>query len=220
MTALTSPELKEPVWRHDRTPPQIGTLKYFSGGSLIFKVSNGVIAIPVGCPFGPIWTGGSVALGDGSLNRVHLSSHGIAIDSAGALFIADRTHSRIRKLWNEQIVTVARLDHPDGVAVDSSGNLYVAEQGSALVRKISGDTITTVIESGARGVALDLGGTLYAAVGNLILRVSNGLSTIVAGDYAAGYSGDNGPATSARLNATVLPLASMPLVRVLCGQRQ
>ena len=68
------------------------------------------------------------------------------------------------------------------------------------MRKISGDTITTVIESGARGVALDLGGTLYAAVGNLILRVSNGLSTIVAGDYAAGYSGDNGPATSARLN--------------------
>jgi uncharacterized protein (TIGR03437 family) len=51
------------------------------------------------------------------------------------------------------------------------------------------------------GVALDAAGNLYIAdVGNYRIRkVSNGVITTVAGNGTQGYSGDNGPATSAQL---------------------
>ena len=52
------------------------------------------------------------------------------------------------------------------------------------------------------GVAVDAAGNLYIAdTGNhRIRKVSNGVITTVAGNGTPGYSGDNGPATSAQLN--------------------
>jgi hypothetical protein len=51
------------------------------------------------------------------------------------------------------------------------------------------------------GVAVDSAGNLYIADANnnRIRKVSNGVITTVAGNGTQGFSGDNGPATSAQL---------------------
>src|SRR5208283_4568575 len=56
---------------------------------------------------------------------------------------------------------------------------------------------------GPYAVATDSAGDLYIADSgnNVIRKVANGVITTVAGNGAMGYSGDNGPATSAQLDA-------------------
>src|SRR5579863_7265849 len=119
--------------------------------------------------------------------------------------------------------TAATLSLSPSVAVDTSGNLYIAESGSHRVRKVSGGTITTVAGNGTQGYSGDGGtatsaqlngplglmvtasGDLYIAdTGNSVVRkVSSGIITTVAGNGTQGYSGDNGPATSAQLKFPV-----------------
>jgi len=106
---------------------------------------------------------------------------GLAVDSSGALYIADYQDSRIRKVSGGTITTVAgngkcgysgdggpaigaEVCWPSGLAVDSSGNLYIADS-SYVVRKIS----------------------------------AAGTITTFAGNGTSGYSGDGGPATAAQL---------------------
>ncbi|MGD0497335.1 MAG: putative Ig domain-containing protein, partial [Bryobacteraceae bacterium] len=102
------------------------------------------------------------------------------------------------------LATSAQLSGPAGVAVDGSGNLYVATGGS--VRKIApGGIITTLAVSGSYlyGLAADGAGNLYVADENKnqIFKVSPaGIVTTVAGSGSYGFSGDGGPATSARMS--------------------
>ena len=113
----------------------------------------------------------------------------------------------------------AQLANPGGIAVDSAGNLYIADGYNYRIRKVSNGVITTVAGNGTpgfsgdngpatsaqlngpAGVAVDSAGNLYIADGgnNRIRKVSNGVITTVAGNGTLGYSGDNGPATSAQL---------------------
>jgi len=115
--------------------------------------------------------------------------------------------------------TSAQFHDPFGVAVDSAGNLYIADSGNNRIRKVANGIITTVAGNGTpgfsgdngpatsaqlngpAGVAVDSAGNLYIADGgnNRIRKVSNGVITTVAGNGTLGYSGDNGPATSAQL---------------------
>jgi sugar lactone lactonase YvrE len=118
--------------------------------------------------------------------------------------------------------TAAQLNQPSGVAVDSAGNIYIADQLNHRLRKIiaasgiittvagttggfSGDNgpATTAKLSNPSGVALDTAGNLYLAeYGNHRIRkiiTPTGIITTVAGS-TAGFSGDNGVATAAKLN--------------------
>ena len=106
---------------------------------------------------------------------------GLALDSAGNLFVADGSH--IHKVSpNGIITTIAGSDSPGlpgdggpaskasfvyafGVAVDSGGNLYIADPDSHRVRKVGRD----------------------------------GIINTIAGTGEPGFSGDGGPATQAQL---------------------
>ena len=57
--------------------------------------------------------------------------HGIAVDSAGNIFVADTGNGRIQKFSpNGTFVTSIATTDPHGIAIDRAGNIYVAEIGS------------------------------------------------------------------------------------------
>ena len=148
----------------------------------------------------------------------------VAVDKTGNVFFADGESIVMRLDAKTDILTVvagngtggfsgdnglatsAQLNSPQGIAIDLVGNLYIADDGNGRVRRVSNGVITTV--AGTAGfapgsVALDTAGNLYIAdAGDQRIReVTNGVVTIIAGNGTAGFSGDNGPATSAQLNA-------------------
>jgi len=110
---------------------------------------------------------------------------GVAVDSAGDLFIADDFNSVVREVRAGIITTVA--------GTGTQG--YSGDGGPA-----------TAAQLGSPGyVAVDAAGDLFIAdVGlndNVIRKVSPaGLITTVAGNGIEGYSGDGGSATKAELN--------------------
>ncbi|HTK73914.1 MAG TPA: IPT/TIG domain-containing protein [Gemmataceae bacterium] len=140
--------------------------------------------------------GGNSALA--ALNR----PQGVAVDSSGAVYIADTGNHCIRRVVNAVIDTVASgLRTPIGVAVDDSGSIWVADAGDGTVRQfLKGGTLTAALP-GARGIAIDAGGRVFAAGTDRVVRVeSDGSLTTIAGSGQCCYSGDGGPAGAARLN--------------------
>ena len=65
--------------------------------------------------------------------------------------------------------------------------------------------ISVSLPDGIRGLATDSAGNLFVSLPNenvvLRLDVKTGILTRVAGNWTRGFSGDNGPAASAQLNA-------------------
>ncbi len=107
--------------------------------------------------------------------------HGVAVDSAGNVYIADVNNSRIRKVAPGGIITTiagtgtagysgdgglavnAQLYAPHAVALDSAGNIYIADTVNAVIRKISiSGMISTVAGNGTRGYTGDGGPAISA----------------------------------------------------------
>ena len=121
--------------------------------------------------------------------------------------------------------TAARLSFPQAVWVHTNGDLYIADTGNHKIRKVSAATgiMTTVAGDGSPGSSGDGGpattarlnsprGILVAPNGDLyigdrsnnkIRKVSGATGNIstYAGTGTAGYSGDGGAATAARLRS-------------------
>src|SRR2546427_679482 len=119
--------------------------------------------------------------------------------------------------------TSAQLNYPTSVAVDAAGNLLIADANNDLIRRVAVDTgiISTVAGSGVAGFSGDDGQATDAelnfpyyvavdAASNLFIvdttnsrirkvTANTGIITTVAGTGAPGFSGDDGPATSAQL---------------------
>jgi sugar lactone lactonase YvrE len=110
---------------------------------------------------------------------------GVALDTAGNLYVADTDNCVIRVVNARGTVTTfagtgfcgysgdggrataAMLDNPSALAFDPQGNLLVTDTGNSRIRKIDG----------------------------------SGTITTIAGNGTFGYSGDGGPATQASLGA-------------------
>jgi sugar lactone lactonase YvrE len=116
---------------------------------------------------------GNSGTNDGTGNAARFCyPFGVAVDSKGNLYVADKENSTIRKVTPEGEVTTmaglasspgtndglgstARFSYPSGVAVDKTGNVYVADSGNNTIRKITpeGQVTTLAGRAGAYGDA-------------------------------------------------------------------
>jgi len=100
--------------------------------------------------------------------------------------------------------TAALLNRPQAVAVDSKGNFYIASRWEPRIRKVSPTgTISAFAEVAATDLAIDRFDNLYASDGDAsIYKITpSGAVSVFAGTGTSGFSGDGGPATSARLRS-------------------
>jgi len=170
------------------------------GNSAIRKVTvaTGIITTVAG-------TGVLGYTGDkGPATSAELSNpEGIALDTAGNLYIADTLNNVIRVV-NEQssTITIAGVSIPAGDIATIVGTGTATGTGSPLG---DGGLATAATLSSPYGVAVDASGNIYIAdYGNSRIRkvaASTGVITTVAGSSNIGYAGDGGLATSARLSS-------------------
>ena len=108
--------------------------------SVIYKIPDPFrpSVVPEGSPKLPVTASEG---GHGSGKGQFDSPHGIAVDSAGNILVADAGNGRIQKFSpNGTFVTSIATTDPNGIAVDRAGNIYVAEIGSKhRVRKLGPD---------------------------------------------------------------------------------
>lgn len=92
---------------------------------------------------------------------------GLAVDSAGNVYVADADNHAIRKITPTGLVSTfagqpgaaggadgpgnaAQFSEPRGIAVDAAGNVFVADTGNSAVREITPDGTVTTIAAGRR----------------------------------------------------------------------
>ncbi|GAB4056079.1 NHL domain-containing protein [Spirosoma litoris] len=166
----------------------------------------------------------SVALdGSGNLYIADRTNHRIRKVTPGGTISTVAGTGTAGFSGNNSPAVNAVLNNPTGVAVDESGNLYIADRDNHRIRKVTPDgTISTVAGNGTQGSGGDNGPAINANLntpsgiavdgnGNLFIDdtfnhrirkvTSDGTISTVAGNGAPGKDGDNGPATSAQLNA-------------------
>jgi uncharacterized protein (TIGR03437 family) len=124
---------------------------------------------------------------------------GVALDTAGNLYIADYNDNRIRKVTAGGTISTlagtgtagaagdggpaaaAQLFNPGGIAVDSGGNLHISEIGNARIRVVaSAGTISTLVGGflgdggpGIRGYLNQPGGVVRDNAGNTWVSDTN-----------------------------------------------
>src|SRR5262249_15035975 len=147
---------------------------------------------------------------------------GVAIDSAGNVYVADANNSTIRKITSAGEVSTfagaadsfpgntdatgaaARFFAPEGIAIDSADNLYVADTNNNTIRKITPVRVVTTFAGSTDGRAGTADGTGAAAR----FFHSEGVAIDRAGNL---YVAD-------RLNYTIRKITPAGVVTTLAGR--
>jgi hypothetical protein len=157
---------------------------------------------------------------------------GVAVDSAGNLYIADTSNHRVRMVTTAGVIstvagngtggfsgdggpaTAAKLREPCGVAVDSGGNLYIADHGNNRIRKVTAQVMTVnfsdiffpqVVVGGWYSTLFTITNTgATAASGNLILTDQQGNPLTVSGTLTDSF-GVTQPASVDSIFALTIP---------------
>ena len=80
--------------------------------------------------------------GHGTRRGQFNNPHGLTLDTAGNVFVADTDNGRIEKFSPDGtfLTSIGGFEAPNGIAVDRAGNMYVAEIGSKhRIRKLGPD---------------------------------------------------------------------------------
>jgi len=153
-------------------------------------------------------SGGSLYIMDKGNGRIrHISPEGIITTVAGngkRLFSGDGKKA-----------TEASFDRGSGVCVDAHGGFYIADTYNQTIRKVGADgIISTAAGNGKlsvggivakegiglpRSVAVGSRGSLYFTARNLVIRVTDGIITVIAGNGEHNFWGDGGKAIHASL---------------------
>ncbi|MDE1156508.1 MAG: Ig-like domain repeat protein [Acidobacteriaceae bacterium] len=102
---------------------------------------------------------------------------GVAVDSAGNVYLADSHNHRIREVSTSGTIatvagagapsfaggfagdgtasTAASLSKPTGVSIDSAGNVYIADTNNQRIRQLGGGVIATIAGTGDQGFGAD-----------------------------------------------------------------
>jgi sugar lactone lactonase YvrE len=170
--------------------------------------------------------------GDGGLaTKAEVYPHGLAVDSAGNLYIADTAAIRKVSVSTGVISTVAgtgyvgfsgdggaatdaQIAQPQGIAFDAAGDLYIADQGNHRVREVFASTHTLLTPT----VTLTPSATTISSAQALTVTVTvsgagatpTGSVTLASGSYLAQQSLANGTITFA-LTAGSLPVGANTL---------
>lgn len=163
---------------------------------------------------------------DGTGSAVRFDEpRGIAVDSAGNVFVADYANHVVRRITPTGIVTTfagragergstdgaaaeARLDFPTGLAFDASGNLFVSETRDKIRRITPDGVVSTLIALNSNtslphAITVDPAGNVVVAdrQNSTIWRVTpSGAITTIAG--SAGRAGtEDGVGTAARFQS-------------------
>jgi sugar lactone lactonase YvrE len=189
------------------TAPVLQTLAYTATGP------GGGLYKPVGVSA----SGGTVYVSDTGANEVAALTGGATTAFAGSL-------TAFGEHGDGGQATSASLYHPGGTAVDAKGDLYIADSGDNVVREVTpAGAIRRIAGTGTAGlgiaglgfpaalsnldhpqnVAVNAAGDVFVAdtYNNRVVKVTpQGKVSTVAGDGAAGYSGDGRLAAFAELN--------------------
>jgi hypothetical protein len=146
----------------------------------------------------------------------------LAVDGAGNVYIGEVASNRVRRIDRRGVITTVAQVTGD-LGIDPADRLHILRQDAPSLQRLDNRGVITLVAGtgdagflakGLRtvspdlcgqptGPAFDSAGRVYIScpLSNRVVRIDgDGVFTTVAGSGAAGYSGDNGPATKAALN--------------------
>jgi sugar lactone lactonase YvrE len=179
------------------------------GNDVVEKVTpSGTLSVVAGTG-----TGGSPTPGPATSSDLQ-APVGVAVDSAGNLYIADADNYGVERVTPTGTLSVVAAGGglPIGVAVDSAGNLYISDWSTDVVEELTpAGTVSLVAgTSGGEtypGSQIDLHGVAVDSAGNLYIPYS---TDEVVRMVAVAASTSVTPAPSASTPVTLAPSASTP----------